>query len=142
MTGSVLRWHVEQLPERLKGSELLFPSEAGGFRAASCLDKAFRLVGEEIGLRKTVTPRCMRRTFQDLARSADIEMLVRQKICGHATSDMYELYSTVGQSEIKTAVGKVISLAKYQDVMRHSALWWESGGKAPVNENGQLEVAL
>jgi hypothetical protein len=41
-----------------------------------------------------------------------------------------------------TAVGKVISLAKYQDVMRHSALWWESGGKAPVNENGQLEVAL
>ena len=68
-------------------------------------------------------------------------MLVRQKICGHATSDMSELYSTVGQSEIQAAVGKVISLAKYKDVMKHSASWWGSGGKATTNENGQSAVA-
>ena len=70
----------------------------------------------------------MRRTFQDLARNADIETIVRQKICGHATQEMSDLYSTVPQKEIQAAVGAVISLAKYRELLRDGASWWESGG--------------
>jgi hypothetical protein len=46
-----------------------------------------------------------------------------QKICGHATQEMSELYSTVPQREIQAAVGAVISLAKYRELMRDSASW-------------------
>lgn len=43
----------------------------------------------------------MRRTFRDLARNADIEAIISQKICDHATQEMSELYSTVPQREIR-----------------------------------------
>jgi integrase len=95
----------------MRDSELLFPSETGGFPSASALDKPFREVGEAINLRKRITPRAMRRTFQDLARNADIETIVRQKICGHATQEMSDLCSTVPQKEIQAAVGAVVGRA-------------------------------
>ena len=79
----------------------------------------------------------MRRTFQDLARNADIEAIVRQKICGHATDEMSDLYSTVPQREIQAAVGAVISLAKHRELLQDGASWWESGGKAAETESGQ-----
>ena len=127
---AILRWHVDRLPPGpMQDSELLFPSETGSFRAASALDKPFRNVGRALRLAKRITPRAMRRTFQDLARNADIEAIVRQKICGHATDEMSDLYSTVPQREIQAAVGAVISLAKYRDLLRDGASWWESGGK-------------
>ena len=84
----------------------------------------------------------MRRTFQDLARNADIEAIVRQKICGHATQEMSDLYSTVPQREIQAAVGSVISLAKYRELMRDSASWWESGGKDGKTETATRADAL
>jgi integrase len=96
----------------MRDSELLFSSETGGFRSASALDKPFREGGEAINLRKRITPRAMRRTFQDLARTTDIETTVRHKICGHATQETSDLCSTVPQREIQAAVGAVISLAK------------------------------
>jgi hypothetical protein len=43
-------------------------------------------------------------TVQDLARNADIEAIVRQKICGHATDEMSDLYSTVPQREVRRVV--------------------------------------
>jgi integrase len=63
---NVLRWHVDtQLrPGPQKESELLFPSEIGGFRSRSCLDKPFADVAKAIGLKKHISPRAMRRTFQ------------------------------------------------------------------------------
>jgi len=70
----VLRWHVEtQLitPEQ-KASELVSPAEDGGFRSESFLKKAFVTVAHLIGLEKKFTPRGMRRTFNDLARVANI----------------------------------------------------------------------
>jgi integrase len=138
---AVLRWHVDRLPPGpMRDSDLLFPAETGGFRAASALDKPFRLVGEAIKLKKRFTSRAMRRTFQDLARNADIEAIVRQKICGHATQEMSELYSTVPQREIQAAVGAVISLAKYRELMRDGASWWESGGKDGKTETATRET--
>ena len=137
---AILRWHVDRLPPGpMRDSELLFPSETGGFRSASALDKPFREVGEAIKLRKRITPRAMRRTFQDLARNADIETIVRQKICGHATQEMSDLYSTVPQKEIQAAVGAVISLAKYRELLRDGASWWESGGKGGETETATRE---
>ena len=138
----ILRWHVDQLPAgRMRDSDLLFPSDTGGFRAPSALDKPFRAVASELELAKTITPKAMRRTFQDLARNADIEQIVRQKICGHATDEMSELYSTIPQPEIEQAVGKIISIAGFSKLRRDSAPWWESGGADPERENGQSASA-
>ena len=83
--------------------------------------------------------RLSRRTFQDLAPNADIETIVRQKICGHATQEMSDLYSTVPQKEIQAAVGAVISLAKYRELLRDGASWWESGGKGGKTETATRE---
>jgi integrase len=111
------------------------------FRSPSALDKPFSEVGRAIRLRKRITPRAMRRTFQDLARNADIEAIVRQKICGHATDEMSDLYSTVPQREIQAAVGAVISLAKYRELLQDGASWGESGGKAPETDNDHPAIA-
>ena len=125
----------------MRDSDLLFPSDTGGFRAPSALDKPFLAVANELELTKTITPKAMRRTFQDLARNADIEQIVRQKIRGHATDETSELYSTIPQPEIEQAVGKIISIAGYRKLRRDSAPWWESGGKDPERENGQSASA-
>jgi integrase len=86
----VLRWHVEQqIPDRFKAeSDLLFPSDTGGFRSRSVLDRQFREVVEAIKLGKHLTPRGMRRTYQDLARAAEMKDLVTGTISGHATEQM------------------------------------------------------
>jgi integrase len=97
----------------MRDSEFLFPSETGGFRSASALDKPFREVGEAIKLRKRITPRAMRRTFQDLARNADIETIVRQKICGHATQEMSDLYSTGKDGKSETATRESLSSGRF-----------------------------
>jgi|SRR6267142_513979 len=52
-----------------------------------------------MGLNKKISARAMRRTFQDLAREANIDSIVQRCICGHATQEMSQLYSTVGQKE-------------------------------------------
>jgi hypothetical protein len=52
----------------MRDPDLLFPSQTGGFRAASAPDNPLRLVGEAVKLKKRVTSRAMRRTFQDLGR--------------------------------------------------------------------------
>ncbi len=111
----ILQWHVEQLPEGpMRDSDRLFPSKQGRFRTASVLTKAFDDVCREMGLSKKITARAMRRTFQDLAREANIDGIVQRSICGHSTAEMSQLYSTVGQKEIQRAVGKVISMAGYR----------------------------
>jgi integrase len=113
----MLRWHVDQLPEGpMRDSDLLFPGKQGGFRTASVFAKPFDDVCEVMGLKKKITARAMRRTFQDLAREANIDSIVKRNICGHATEKMSELYSTVRQQEIEEAVGKVISLAGYREL--------------------------
>lgn len=86
----VLRWHVE---EQLKtgaqrDSELLFPSLDGGFRSPSVLNKPFAEVSDKMGLGYAFTQRGMRRTFNDLARAAEVQDLVTRSISGHLTERM------------------------------------------------------
>ena len=108
----VLRWHVDeqlQTPEQL-ASDLLFPREDGLFRSESSLKKPFAQVGRLIGLKKSFTPRGMRRTFNDLARTARVESLVTKSISGHLTDRMREHYSTVSPGEQRESIGRVVSL--------------------------------
>jgi integrase len=109
----ILRWHTAtQLttPEQ-QTSELLFPAEDGGFRSRSALKKPFATVASAIGLNKHVSPKAMRRTFQDLARAAEVKDIVTRAISGHATETMQHHYSTVAADEKKAAIAKVIELA-------------------------------
>ena len=108
----VLKWHVEtqlKTPEQ-QDSDLLFPSVAGGFRSPSVLNKPLAEVAAELKLGKKVTQRALRRTFNDLARAAQVNDLVTRSISGHQTEEMQHHYSTVNPDEQRNALAKVISL--------------------------------
>jgi hypothetical protein len=113
----ILDWHVKQLPEGpMQKSELLFPSETGDYRAASCLDRPFREITKTLAWKKEITPRAMRRTFQDLARAAEVRDIVTRSVSGHSTEAMQRHYSTVTSQEQRAGLAKVISLAKFREV--------------------------
>lgn len=108
-----LRWHVRHLPDGPeKESDLLFPSEVGGYRSSTGLAKAIPAIAEVAGIRKHLTPRCMRRTYQDLMRAAGVNDLVVRAISGHATAEMQAHYSTVGSDEVKAGLAKVVELLR------------------------------
>jgi integrase len=109
----ILRWHVvtQLTTDAMRESELMFPAEDGGFRSRSALKKPFVSVANAIGLKKHVSPKAMRRTFQDLARAAEVKDIVTRAISGHATETMQHHYSTVAADEKKLAIAKVIELA-------------------------------
>jgi integrase len=108
----VLRWHVDtQLKtHEQKDSDLLFPSVNGHFRSPSVLNKPLADVAAELKLGKTITQRALRRTFNDLARAAQVNDLVTRSISGHLTERMHHHYSTVSGAEQREAVAKVIRL--------------------------------
>lgn len=123
----VLREHVallEQPPLSARGkpplwwrpamaeSELLFPARTGGFRSRSALDKPFKETALALGLGKKLTPRAMRRSFQDLARAANMDSIVKRSVSGHATAVMEEHYSTVWQTEMRDGLGRVLALVE------------------------------
>jgi integrase len=110
----VLQWHVDtqlRTPEH-QASDLLFPGIDGGFRSTSVLLKPFAEVAQEVGLTKHVTPRALRRTFNDLARTAQVKDVVTRSISGHLTEGMQRHYSTVSGDEQRQAVAKVIDLTR------------------------------
>jgi hypothetical protein len=110
----VLGWHVEtqlRSPAQ-RASDLLFPGVHGGFRARSVLDKPFRAVAQAMGLGKRITPRGMRRTFQDVCRLASVGDLVTRSISGHATESMQRHYSTVALEEQRRGLANVLQLLR------------------------------
>lgn len=116
----VLRAHVAALPRgKMKDSIFLFPSTTGGMRSRSALEKPFLDVSKGLGWTLRFTPRGMRRTFQDLARQAEVHDVVTRAISGHATERMQRHDSTAQREEMREAVGKVISLATARN--RHRA---------------------
>lgn len=115
----ILRWHVDCLPTaEMRESELLFPNRDGGYRAETHLDRAFRIVAEVAGIKKRITPRGMRRTFQDLARAAEVRDIVTRSVSGHSSEAMQRHYSTVSSSEQKEGLARVVSLAKFRQAAR------------------------
>jgi integrase len=106
----ILRWHVDRLTGKQAASDLLFPSETGGYRALSVLDMPFRAVASAIGLGYPLTARAMRRTFQDLGRAAKVGDIVVRSISGHATEAMQRRYSTVSDDERRAGLAQIIDL--------------------------------
>lgn len=135
----VLRWHCStQLgtPEQ-QASELLFPREDGGVRTESCLSKAFAIVGGLIGLKKTFSPRGMRRTFNDMCRAVQVEHLVTKSISGHLTDRMKDHYSTVSPIEQRESIGRVLQLVRMNTPRATPKSGAPSG--APQDESGAPE---
>lgn len=108
----VLRWHVmtQLRTDEQMASDLLFPSDLGTMRHTSVLHPVFVEVARAIGLRKKISPRGMRRTFQDLMRAAGVHDLVARSLSGHATPAMQAHYSTVGGEEQRRAGASVLRL--------------------------------
>jgi hypothetical protein len=67
------------------------------------------------------TSRGLRRTFNDLARAADVETLVTKSISGHATDRMREHYLTVQPVEQRESIGRVLRLVKGGPVTEDAA---------------------
>jgi integrase len=119
----VLRWHVTtQLttPEQ-EQSGLLFPSVTGGFRSPSVLNKPFADIADEIGLGKRFTQCGLRRTFNDLARVAQVNDVVTRSISGHLTSRMQDHYSTPAAEEKREGIARVIELARHRPALASTA---------------------
>ena len=76
------------------------------------LNKPFEEVGRAIGLNKRFTQRGLRRTFNDLARAAQVEGVVTKSISGHLTERMRERYSTVAPIEQRASIARVIDFAQ------------------------------
>lgn len=108
----VLAWHVDTQLETddQKDSDLLFPSITGGFRTPRILNSPMADVARELKLKKRITPKALRRTFNDLARAAEVNDFVTRSISGHLTEQMQRHYSTANASEQRDALAKVIRL--------------------------------
>jgi hypothetical protein len=74
------------------------------------LNKPFADVCEAMGLGRHFSQRGLRRTFNDLARAAEVESVVTRSISGHLTEQMQLHYSTVNPDEQRRSIGKVIDL--------------------------------
>ena len=99
-------WWRKEMTE----TDLLFPGRNGKMRSPSSLDKPFAAVWKAIALKYRLTPRAMRRTFNDLARNAQINDVVARSISGHRTPKMQQHYSTAEATEQRSAVAKVINI--------------------------------
>jgi integrase len=136
----VLQWHVDtqlRTPEQ-QASDLLFPAVDGRFRSPSVLKKPFAEVAQELGLTKHVTPRALRRTFNDLARAAQVKDVVTRSISGHLTEGMQRHYSTVSGDEQRQALAKVIDLTRARSGAGLRPGGGQQGGQQAV-EGGQHE---
>jgi integrase len=142
----ILRWHVLHLPAGpMRKSELLFPSETGGFRAPSVLDKPIRAIAKAAEIGKHLSPRFMRRTFQDLGRAAKVHDFVVEAISGHATAEMHRHYSTVGGEEIREGLARVVSMAEFAKAHQARAGGYPGGytgrQKVPAKSSKSTEAA-
>jgi len=97
-------------------------------------------VKKEVKLDKKVTPRAMRRTFQDLARPAQVKDIVTRAISGHATEQMQRRYSTVNAKEMEESIGKVISLARARELLEASKDKQEKGGPGGADGGAEADV--
>jgi integrase len=128
-----LRDHVAALPAGpMSASAYLFPSITGGLRARSVLDKPLADVLDALGWTLHLTPKGMRRTFNDLARQAQVHDIVLRAISGHQTERMQRHYSTAQREEMRAAVGKVISIA--------TAVQFGSDARGSLHLNTGLDI--
>jgi hypothetical protein len=71
-----------------------------------------------LGLKKQISPKAMRRSFQDPMREAQVANVVVRSISGHLTEQMQQRYSTAQGHEQESAIASIIDLTR---VERHVA---------------------
>ena len=81
------------------------------------MQKPFKNVCDKLKLKKKITPKAMRRTFQDLARAAEVKDVVTRAISGHVTEVMQRHYSTVNPEEVRSGIAEVVSLAQAREAL-------------------------
>ena len=106
----ILREHVATLKGKAAESDLLFPSAVGGYRTRTGLTKPFAAIVEALKLPFKLTPKGMRRTFNDVAREAGTHDVVTRSISGHQTEEMQRHYSTARGSEQRAALEKTLAV--------------------------------
>ena len=62
------------------------------------------------GIKKHLTQRAVRRTYQDLARQVQVQDFVARAISGHATVEMHDHYSAVSDDEVRAGLDCVVLL--------------------------------
>lgn len=92
-------------------SDLLFPTRDGQLQSPSALQKPFAKVCKALKLKKDITPRAMRRTSGDLARSGNVDIAARMAISGHKTEAMKTHYETVAAEEMRRTLKRVYEIA-------------------------------
>ncbi len=88
----------------------------------------------------------MRRTFQDLARAAEVKDIVTRAVSGHATETMQQHYSTVNAEEMRAGIAKVIDLAGVRKALEQQPVVGDAEvvGKvvgSDANEKGRSEAS-
>ncbi len=127
------------LTRDMERSELLFPSEVGGFRSNAALTKPFKAIAKSMKLTKQISPKAMRRSFQDAMREAEVANVVVRSISGHLTDQMQQRYSTARGHEQESAIARIINLTSITQRVRE-------GNASPVDSKvdsggGQHEKA-
>lgn len=108
-----LEKHVAAFNEKQAKTDLLFPSaRTGGFLTRNVLAKPFEWLRVQLGIPYKLTPRGMRRSFQDFMREAEVDAVITRAISGHQSDDMRIHYSTARDEETRDAIAKVVNLAK------------------------------
>lgn len=108
----ILAWHRGEFGLRApRGEELLFPPRFRhqGYMSPAALDKVLPLICEKAGIKKHITPRFMRRTYNDIGDEAKIDREVIKAMSGHGTDKMKEHYSTVALRRSKEALTSMLA---------------------------------
>ena len=71
-----------------------------------------------MGITKRVSPKAMRRSFQDAMREAEVANVVVRSISGHLTEQMQQRYSTARGHEQQSAIARIIDLTRVEQRVR------------------------
>lgn len=115
----VLDEHISSLRGHQAAGDLLFSKPDGSVVCREQLVRAFRRAAKEIGIKHKVTPRAMRRTFQDLARLNRTDPFTVRAISGHSSEQMRMLYSTPNSKEVSKTIDRVLQVGLQADAHTH-----------------------
>jgi integrase len=88
----------------------MFPSASGTLRTPNTMDRAWAKCLENAGITKRFTLHCLRYTFTDLVRLANVDAVVRRALTGHVTEEMQRHYSTVDMEKKRATVAGVLKV--------------------------------
>ena len=72
-------------------------------------------------LGKQISPKAMRRSFQDAMREAQVANVVVRSLSGHLTEQMQQRYSTARGHEQESAIARILHLTSVQKRVREGS---------------------